>query len=237
MTKSFAITFAFALSAVQCGGASSEPVTADDVELESEPSRRDNQIQTSSEIGGLDEDKVNATFEKSLQGLQRCLTRGASRVEFLGGAVSFFLKVGTDGKIQHAHLEASTLGDHATETCMLDVLKRKEWPPPVGGDVGLARKSFDFDPPNDVRPPTDWDSENVREALDEKGDAISDCKGGSRGTFTATMYVDIEGKPLAVGVTPPDEDGGSAVECLVGLLEDTTFPSPGSWPAKVTFDL
>ena len=36
------------------------------------------------------------------------------------------------------------------------LVERRVMPKPVGGDVGLARKSFDFDPPNDVRPPADY---------------------------------------------------------------------------------
>jgi hypothetical protein len=51
------------------------------------------------------------------------------------------------------------------------------------------------------------------------------------------MYVDTSGKVLAVGVTPPDESGEESVDCLVGVLKDAKMPSPGSWPAKVSFQL
>ena len=57
------------------------------------------------------------------------------------------------------------------------------------------------------------------------------------GNFEATMYVSTDGSVLAVGVTPPDEGGEDAVDCLVSTLKQATFPSPGSWPAKVTFAL
>lgn len=194
-------------------------------------------ITTSSELGGLNEAKVNEIFESSIRDLQRCLSRGANRVEFLGGAVSFFLEVDESGQVSHAHLEQSSLGDRKTEKCMLSALRAKSWPRPVGGKVGHARKSFDFDPPNDVRPPTEWDGENVAQVLSEKAGDIERCKDGSHGTFTATMYVDTEGNPLAVGVTPPDAEGENAVDCLVDVLSEAQYPSPGSWPAKVTFSL
>jgi hypothetical protein len=42
---------------------------------------------------------------------------------------------------------------------------------------------------------------------------------------------------LSVGVTPPDDQGESAVDCLVEVLKHAKFPSPGSWPAKVSFSL
>jgi hypothetical protein len=191
-----------------------------------------------SEIGALDEDKVDKVFGKTLGSLQRCLDQGSRRVEFIGGSVSFFIKVDGDGQLSHAHLERSTIGDRDTEKCMLDVLAKRPWPKPVGGESGFARKSFEFDPPNDVRPPADLSEDFVSEALDGKlSMKIDECKNGTRGRFTATMYVDTEGAVLAVGVTPPDEGGESAVDCLVDALKQATFPSPGSWPGKISFAL
>jgi hypothetical protein len=77
----------------------------------------------------------------------------------------------------------------------------------------------------------------VDEVLDKKAAEIADCKSGTSGGFTATMYIDTDGNPIGVGVTPPDQGGEQAVDCLVDLLKGETYPSPGSWPAKVTFTL
>jgi hypothetical protein len=220
-----------------CGGGDPPPKTAGDVEIEPEDGREGAPLDVSSEIGALDEDKVNEAFSGSIKELQRCLNQGSERVEFIGGAVSFYVKVDGSGKLSHAHLEQTSLGDRETEKCMLDVLKRKSWPPPVGGEEGYARKSFDFDPPNDVRPPTEWSSDRVSETLEEKSDEISKCKNGSRGAFKATMYVSTQGEALSVGIAPPDESGEAAVDCLVEVVKGASYPKPGSWPAKVTFDL
>jgi hypothetical protein len=40
-----------------------------------------------------------------------------------------------------------------------------------------------------------------------------------------------------VGIASSDESGEKAADCLVDLLKGAKFPSPGSWPAKVTFSL
>jgi hypothetical protein len=228
-------SFVPCLLALACGGgATPEAKVADDAPaVENE---RGSGVSASSEIGGLNEDEVDAAFSSSVKGLQSCLDKGAQRVEFLGGSVSFFLKIDTSGKVDHAHLERSTIGDRATEKCMLEALRRKDWPKPVGGDHGLARKSFDFDPPNDVREPAPWSQEDAEPGLKEVSEDLSKCKDG-KGAFQATLYVGTEGNVLAAGVTPPDEDGEQAVDCLVGVLEGAKFPSPGSWPAKVTLDL
>lgn len=195
------------------------------------------QAQVSAEIGALDEDAVTKTFASSMKGLQRCLDHGAGKVQYLGGSVSFSIKVDQDGRLSDARLDRSTLGDRDTEKCMLDVLRSKVWPKPVGGMHGLASKSFQFDPPNDVRPPTEWSSDRVDKTLEDLASKISTCKGSASGSFGATLYVDTDGHALSVGVTPPDSQGEAAVDCLVGVLKEAKYPSPGSWPAKVSFTL
>ncbi len=217
-----------------CTEAAPPPKTSDDLpEQETESSSG---VSVSSEIGGLNEEKVNRAFESSLQGLEGCLTRGSSRVEFLGGSVSFFLKINTAGRVDAAYLERSTLGDRETEKCMLGALRARSWPKPVGGQHGLARKSFDFDPPSDVRPPASYDRSHLSRGLEALSDQLGSCK-SHRGAYEATVYVATDGSVLAAGVTPPNEDGEQSVDCLVQALKAASFPSPGSWPAKVTFEL
>src|SRR5262249_13159111 len=147
-------------------------------------------MSASSEIGALDEGKVTQTFQGAMDSLRQCLSAGASRNEFEGGDIAFFVKVDTSGKAVHAHAEKSTLGDRETEKCMLKALRRRSWPQPQGGDVGLARSSVGFDMPNDTRPPTDWDAARVRETVTSLGSKLDKCKQGASANFTATVYVD-----------------------------------------------
>jgi len=219
---------------VACGDATPVAKTAD--ERPETHDERAGRPSVSSEIGGLDEDKVNAAFESSLSGLQRCLGEGASRVEFLGGSVSFFVKIDTGGKADAAYLEKSTLGDRDTEKCMLNALRSRTWPKPVGGEHGLARKSFDFDPPNDVRAPADYDHDHLGKGLGKISSKLASCK-SAKGPYEATIYVATDGSVLAASVTPPNEDGEEAIDCLVSTLKGASFPSPGSWPAKISFTL
>src|SRR3982750_849987 len=107
---------------VACDDTTPPPKTAND-KAETKAEHHKSKLAVSSEIGGLDEDKVNAAFESSLSGLERCLHQGSSRVEFLGGSVSFFVKIDTTGHVDGAYLEKSTLGDRDTERCMLDTMR------------------------------------------------------------------------------------------------------------------
>lgn len=225
------------LSGYGCGGDTPQP-KAPVAENGSDNDHRDPApLEVSAEIGALDADKVTKVFESSMRDLQGCLRAGAKRVEFIGGGVAFFIKVDQNGRVSHAHLERTSLGDRETERCMLDVLRGRDWPAPVGGKTGLARNSFDFDPPNDVRPAEQWSSDKVEETISSVGSQIAKCKQGAGGSYEVTMYVTTQGSPLSVGIAPPDERGEAASDCLVQVLKSASYPKPGSWPAKVSFSL
>jgi len=229
-----------AVTAMGCGGGGSEnrdPQTASDADEHRSHRPEGAKMAASSEIGALDEGKVAQTFQDALGDLKQCLSAGAERNEFEGGDIAFFVKVDSNGKVVHAHAEHSTLGDRETEKCMLKVLRRKSWPRPQGGDIGLARNSFGFDMPNDTRPPTDWEAGRVQKTLSTLGSKIDQCKRGSGGNFTATVYVDPDGAATSAGIASSDESGEDAADCLVDVLKTAKYPSPGSWTAKVTFPL
>ena len=146
---------------------------------------------------------------------------------------------------------------------MLEALTKRSWPAPVGGELGLARTSIAFDPAGNVRRPATWKPERIRDALAELRAPLATCRGGVRGKFTATMYVEqklIEPPPapadagdagadaaeagpievgvaLGVGMAPPDEAGEAKTDCLVRVLREARWPTPGAHPAKVTFRL
>jgi hypothetical protein len=204
--------------------------------VEEEDDGRDT-VAVSSDIGGMNEEQVSKVFARATSSFEKCLNYGANRVEFLGGDVELYARIDRSGKVVHAHMASSSLGDRATEKCLLEVLDHQTWPKPVGGDEGIARKSFGLEPSGDVRPPVAWSQEDVRDGLRKVENEVAECKRGIHGTFTATMYVDTNGSPLAVGMAPPSDEGEAVVDCLVTVLESAQFRSPGSWPAKVTFSL
>ena len=191
----------------------------------------------SAEVGGLNQDQVKRVFNRAMKGFTACLTDGWERLEFMSGSVNFYVAVAGDGSVEKTYLEQSTLGDRQTEKCMLQVIRDQHWPKPVGGKVGEARNSLIFDAPEDVRPPVDWDPDEITGALDKVRDDIEHCKQGTTRAFEITMYVGTNGKPMAVGAAPPGVEADLSIDCMVGVLMGATFPSPGSWPAKVTFQL
>jgi hypothetical protein len=225
------------LLAAGCGGGEPAPRTAADQEATEPGAPAGNGMGVESEIGALDQDKAQQTFERATQQLFRCFSKGVQRIPFLGGEIRFKVRVTQEGTTRWAFVKESTLGDHETEACMLAALRSAAWPKPVGGE-GLAENSFTFEPSSDERPPVGWSPEQLGEPFKKARGELSAChqKTGG-GALRATLYVDTDGKALGVGVASADERGEGAIPCVVDVLRGITYPSPGSYAAKVSIDL
>jgi hypothetical protein len=230
--REVALTIAAAWAVAACGG--SPPPEA----REPEPEQHEVKLalKTKSELGTVDPGAVQAAFHKLADRFMDCQKRGLERVEVLAGNVKFFLRIGEDGAAKWAYLEGgSDVGDRGTERCLVDVVMGARWPKPDGGD---AEARYSIELPPDGRPASDWSSDKVAGTLGKHGDEIDKCKGGAGGKYEATMYVGPGGRVLAAGVVTSRKDGDDEAECLVKVLEKMKgLPSPGSWPAKVTFGL
>jgi hypothetical protein len=218
-----------------CGGEEPPPQAPAPVRA-AEPAATRPQLRTTSELGDVDPEEVTRAFKKLSESFIDCQKRGLDRVEVLAGGVRFFVRIGADGSAKWTYLEESDIGDRDTEKCLLDVVTNAHWPKPNGGDAE-ARYTMEL-PLQATRPPNDWASDKVAAALGRHGDAIDRCKGGVSARFHATMYVGTGGRVLAAGVATSTKDGEEKVDCLTeALVKMKGLPSPGSWPAKVSFGL
>ena len=224
---------------VACGSAPPPKPTESSTEPSARRSSGGPKLQMKTELGEIDPAAVEATMQRAQGKLASCHHDGLRRVEYLGGDVKFFLRIGEDGRIRYGYFEDSTLGDSDTERCILDVLEAQAWPKPKGGEAEV-RKSFGFDAPGDVRAPTSWPSDKIVTALGKAEDDVRKCRKGIEGSFKVTAYVEPDGKNgkvQAVGVTPPNKEGVEKIECLIKTVKSMKVPSPGSYAAKVSFVL
>ncbi|MGK3995217.1 AgmX/PglI C-terminal domain-containing protein [Sorangium sp. So ce1024] len=224
------------VSVLGCGGAEPAPAAPEMLDAapvtESRPS-----MSSRSEIGGMNEEKVQAAFQRASHRLSRCYERGVQRIPYLGGEIRFKVRVTEEGTARWAFVKDSTLGDRETEACMLKVLKATRWPKPVGGE-GLAENSFTFEPSSDERPPVPWTPDQLGTPYKKARPALESCRSQAGASqLKATLYIDTNGKPLSVGVSSADERGEDAAECVAGALREITFPSPGSYASKVSVDI
>jgi hypothetical protein len=224
-----------ALLAAACGG---EPPPKTQADVPAVPTSRPQgpKLKMRQELGEIDEAATKRTFNQLEPAIQRCHTQNLRRIEYLGGDVKLFLRIGEDGRVKYGFLEDSTLGDYETEKCIMDVLTGAQWPKPEGGEAEV-RNSFGFDPAGDVRSPIDWSSDKLAPALG-KNDALHKCTSGVDAKFKVTVYVTPAGKIQAAGVSTSSKDGAEKLECIVEAVKNMKgVPSPGSWAGKVSFFL
>lgn len=186
-----------------------------------------------SEIGGMNEEAMERAFNALGPAIQGCVEAGSGRVKALGGHLTFELRIQKDGAVRWVYLKESTLGDQDTEKCLLDSVRAKVWPLPVGGE-GLAQRSLDLDPP---AAPLVVDEDRAKRSIAAVRKEAAKCRKGARGTFAATVYIRTNGAVLSAGVAPPNAKGQEAADCMAGVIRKVKFVGPGSKTGKLSFTL
>jgi hypothetical protein len=189
--------------------------------------------QTWGELGILDVKKVDEVFGGLKDSLEGCMGRGN---KFASGTVTYALRVDHSGNVKYAFIKDSDLGDRAIEKCMLGVLRKATWPSPEEGDDGLIEKPITF-PDREERPPEDWQQDRILPSLAKLKPKLQACRDGHAGSYRASMIVETSGKVAAVGVSAPDDKSEAIIDCMVEQLRTLKLPSPGSWPARVAFEV
>jgi len=243
-----------------------EPLESDSPQGSGSPAMsRHGEFRVEAEVGGLDTEAVERVLQELDDEVDRCLQRASNQHELLAGTLAAVIRVDGEGRAT-AHAERTTLGNRALERCVLSIFEQPRWPRPVGGKTGIVRRKLTFDLARGARAPAAWAASRVADVVSANSAAITSCKGGSGGRFVATVYLEtvlvqpdagagsadaghggatdaaalapVEiGRTISVGMAPPNAAGEAQVDCLVGVLEKATWPPPGTWPAKVTFEL
>ncbi|MFO0546899.1 MAG: AgmX/PglI C-terminal domain-containing protein [Polyangiaceae bacterium] len=197
-----------------------------------------NQPTVEAEVGALDNEAVDRTYQKSLDAMLGCVNKALDRLPYLAGDVTIYLRVNKEGKLAYAYLENSTLGDRATESCILNVLSRKTWPAPVGGNEGFAHLPFNLEKRGGVREPTQWSASDAGKTVDAAREAAGKCaREVSAGPMKLTIHVDTDGNVIAAGASGSDKNAERAADCAVDAIRKLKFDSPGSYPAVLTLSV
>lgn len=185
-------------------------------------------------MGTIRQDQVVGAMEPRSPALLRCLAPRLSEVEFLGGEVELSFRIREDGSVLWVYPSRTTIGDRAAERCVVDVASRVRFPRPRGGEAEFSWR-FAFDAPEDVRAPVAWDAARVGAAIASGGAGLASRCGASGARVTA--YVAPGGRVLSAGASVSDDASAAALDCVADAVRGWSMPDPGSYAAKVTFDL
>ena len=185
-------------------------------------------------MGALDAGAVGKNFTTLKSQADRCQDdrrKQNDRLDFVTGDLTLEVRVGEDGSVKSAALIRSTIGDRVIEKCIVDAARALSWPKPQGGVTGIASNELSL-PMKGDREAVPWSADKVTSALSRAQSALAACKAPGA---QITAYVGTDGHVIAAGASQPDPAQPAAPDCLVDAIKGLTFPSPGGWPARVTF--
>jgi hypothetical protein len=184
--------------------------------------------------GTLSQHEIQGALEPRMMKFSRCVQKRSGDVEWVSGAMAFEFKVALDGSVASVYPKQSSMGDRETERCMLDVAKSTRFPAPHGGE---AEFSWSLEVPLDseIRTPVPWSAVEAGTVLSERAPELSSQCGA--GPFDLTAYVDVDGKVVAVGGAVQSEASAAQLDCVTQLVQTWVFPSPGSYAAKLNFQV
>jgi hypothetical protein len=182
-------------------------------------------------MGSLDDDQVESTLRRAAPRLIGCYEQGLRQLPYLAGDIRFHVGVARDGSVKWAFVEATQLGDHAAQQCMLDVLRATTFPRPVGGD-SEAILPMSLEPPDAVAYPATWTPNDLTAAVEEHRMELDACLNGTTG-YTLTLYVAAGGTVQQTGATPPDAEHQDRADCIAAAARTWILQDPGPSGAKV----
>jgi hypothetical protein len=187
----------------------------------------------STERGALSQHDVDEVFRALERPVQRCLERGTRRVAALGGDFEVAVRIDPEGRTKWAYMKSSTLGDRDTEICVLDAVRAKRWPRPLGGE-GEAQHSFAVESTVAV---AEFKPSRLKGARKGIWRRVSRCVHPARGRYLATLYIRRDGRVTSAGAAPPNAKGEAKVDCLVDALRSFRFGRQRARMSKLTFGI
>jgi len=184
--------------------------------------------------GTLSQQEIQNALEPRMMKFSRCVQKRSGDVEWVSGAMAFEFKIALSGAVASVYPKQSSMGDRETERCMLEVAQGTRFPAPHGGE---AEFSWSLEVPldSDIRAPVPWTAAQAGAVVSERGPELSARCGA--GPYDLTAYVDVEGKVVAVGGAVQSEASAQQLDCVTQAVQGWVFPSPGSYAAKLNFQV
>jgi len=219
-----------------CGGSDEPEEQAEETSTSGSerPPPVDDGVAVTGLMGTIRQDEVVNALTPRMPRFVRCFSQRMGDVELLGGDIRMSFRIHTDGSVAWVYPLESDVGDRDTERCILSVASQTRFPRPRGGEAEF-QWGFGLDPSEDVRPPLNWHADALGGRADDVAALGRSCR--AAGTYTITAYINPGGEVLAAGGTMPDQDSEAALDCILEAVRDMAMPDPGSYPAKITFQV
>lgn len=189
-------------------------------------------------LGALSQEEIRRGITRSESQFHRCIAEAVEHLELVEGTVILSFRVSTAGTVRRVYASRSDVGSRSLERCLVEVAHDCRFSRPVGGEVEFEWP-IEFMAPEDLRPASPWSPARVARTRDANLHLLAACAEAPTQGVTAevTVYVGPSGQVLSVGAASPRELPATTLDCISEHVASWGFPEPGSYPAKVTFEL
>lgn len=188
-------------------------------------------------IGHISPEEVRVGMDAKQDRFLQCFARRLDAIDVMAGEITLMFHIDVTGHVMWVFPQRSDLGDRETEQCILGVAASARFPRPHGGEAEFSYP-LAFDLPDDTRPALNWTPQRLARVLEEQVGLSARCRpDNSASIYTATVYVARGGTILSVGVSTSTYEGVEGLECVASAIREWQMPNPGSYPAKVTFEV
>ena len=186
-------------------------------------------------LGRLSQAAVTRGLRAGDAAILECYSSRLAAVSVLSGRMDLTFRIARDGSVKTLTMNSSSLGDRVVEQCILSASRALTFERPAGGEAEFTYPVV-LDLPEGTRPALTWDSSRIASVSGLLQRALHRCE-VPRTRFDVTAYIDSSGAAIASSIAPAEPVDEAKVECLASALARVSFPSPGSYFAKITFAL
>ena len=94
--------------------------------------------------GSLDKEIIRRVVHLHMNEVKYCYDKELVRKAGLEGRISIQFVISSQGQVVSSALQSSTMGNLSVEKCVVDAVKRWEFPKPTGGGIAIVAYPFNF---------------------------------------------------------------------------------------------
>ena len=96
--------------------------------------------------GSLDKEIIRRIIRRHINEVKYCYEQELTRKPELGGRVAVQFTIAATGQVIASVLQNSTMGNPRVENCVVQAVRRWEFPKPLGGGIVIVSYPFSFTP-------------------------------------------------------------------------------------------
>ena len=96
--------------------------------------------------GSLDKEIIRRIIRRHINEVKYCYEQELTRKPELGGRVAVQFTIAATGQVVASVLQNSTMGNARVENCVVQAVRRWEFPKPLGGGIVIVTYPFNFTP-------------------------------------------------------------------------------------------